>query len=391
MLLVTAALASTVAYSMYTSPILETVPIDRLIANLEREYAHPDPNVKNTANAAERLARLHAFAYAQKADSVNIDKNTQLEQLPDSPAQIRMLQARDDQGRHVAQQHLATALIWYKRALDLDPTDRVAQLGYGWTLQESGQKNEAKQIYRKIIAHEMSMSGDAMYDLHHGYQIRSKWITAEALDYLIPLLHPFWDWRELKTRREQRKIVQSWGDAISPIIIPLAPDVQVRKLIRDDLDVPFNLDGSGPEQHWTWISPQAGWLVCDYDAKGLITSGRKLVGNVTFWLFWDNGFQVLTALDDNSDGRLTGEELRGFKIWRDNDCDGICRPGELMTLEQCGIVSLSTSYIEIGCAGRTMWMSPNGVTLSDGSKRDYYDVVLKHREEELTATSHSSR
>jgi hypothetical protein len=251
----------------------------------------------------------------------------------------------------------------------------VGQLGYGWTLEEAGRQDEAKQVYRKIVDHEMNLSHGMTSD---GYLIRSKWITAEALDYLMPLLHPFWDGRELQLRREQRKTVGSWGDGISPIVVPL-DSASLQDILRDDLEVAFNLDGSGPDQRWTWISPRAGWLVCDYDDKGLITSGRKLVGNVTFWVFWNNGFEVLAALDDNVDGVVAGEELRGLKIWCDADCDGTCRPEELMTLERCGIVALSTGCIEVECAGRTMWASPNGVMFADGSKRSCYDVVLKRQ------------
>jgi tetratricopeptide (TPR) repeat protein len=369
------------ALALSIAPRLETVPIDRVVANLERQYDHPDPNVNNTANIAERLARLHAFAYAQKTDSVEVEQNIHMEWYGDaaSPGQFRMVKPGSDSVRNRAQQHLDAAILWYERALDLSPTDRVAQLGYGWTLMQAGRRDEAKQVYRKIIAHEMRMTGDVLYDLGHGNEIRSKWITAEALDYLIPLLHPLWDWRELRVRREQRKTIENWGDGISPIVVPLDASVSLQDILRDDLDVAFNLDGSGPDQRWTWISPRAGWLVCDYDDKGLITSGRKLVGNVTFWVFWNNGFEVLAALDDNADGALAGEELHGLKIWRDADCDGICRPEELMTLESCGIAALSTNCNEVECAGRTMWASPNGITFADGSKRSYYDVVLRRQ------------
>jgi tetratricopeptide (TPR) repeat protein len=377
-----------VGAAMYIAPILETVPIDRLVANLERQYSHPDPNVNETAKAAERLARLHAFAYAQKADSINIDQHTGTEWYgydTGSPAQIRMVEARSDAIRHRAQQHLQSAVIWYQRSLDLNPTNLVTQLGYGWTLQEAGRKDEAKKVYRKIIDHEMNLGSSAAWNEHGDYESRSKWITAEALDYLIPLLHPLWNWRELKTRREQRKAVERWGDWVTPIVVPLGPAITLHDVLRDDLSVSFNLDGSGPDQRWTWISPCAGWLVCDYDDKGLITSGRKLVGNVTFWVFWDNGFEVLAALDDNADGVLAGQELCGLKIWRDADSDGVCQRGELIRLESCGIVSLSTRCAAIECAGRTMWESRDGVTYTDGTRRDYYDVVLQRAEHELAA------
>jgi hypothetical protein len=381
--IITLSLLPSAAWAMYVVQQYETVPIDRVVANLERQYNHPDPDEHYRANIAERLARLHAFAYAQKADSVVVNTNWNFEFYGrDEPRPFTVLATHDKTAQRDAQEHLSASILWYERALELSPTNRVAQLGHGWTLEQAGRKDDAKQAYRKTIAHEMGMPGS--YDPKN-YEVRSKWIAAEALDYLIPLLSPLWDWRELKTRREQRKTVATWGDAISPIVIPLEPTLSLQDILRDDESVAFNLDGTGPDQRWTWISPRAGWLVCDYDDKGLITSGRKLVGNVTFWVFWNNGFEVLAALDDNGDGVITGLELCGLKIWRDTDCDGICQQGELVTLERCGIVSLSTRCAEIVYAGRTMWESRDGVTYADGSKRDYYDVVLKRAEPELVA------
>jgi hypothetical protein len=41
-----------------------------------------------------------------------------------------------------------------------------------------------------------------------------------------------------------------------------------------------------------------------------LTSALQLFGNVTFWMFWSNGFEAMRALDDNQDGTLAGGELR---------------------------------------------------------------------------------
>jgi hypothetical protein len=56
--------------------------------------------------------------------------------------------------------------------------------------------------------------------------------------------------------------------------------------------VRFDADGSGPRD-WTWITPEAGWLVHDADGAGTIDSALQLFGSVTFWLFWSNGYEPM--------------------------------------------------------------------------------------------------
>src|SRR6188508_2586402 len=104
--------------------------------------------------------------------------------------------------------------------------------------------------------------------------------------------------------------------AISPIVVPLFRDATVNDLLDDTARITFDLDGFGPRT-WTWVTPDAGWLVFDPRETGRITSGLQLFGNVTFWLFWDTGYDALRALDDDGDGRLRGDELVGLAIWRD--------------------------------------------------------------------------
>ena len=55
-------------------------------------------------------------------------------------------------------------------------------------------------------------------------------------------------------------------------------------------------------------------------------------GNVTFWTFWNNGYEAMRALDDNGDGELRGSELRHLAIWRDANRNGVSEPGEVRPL-----------------------------------------------------------
>ena len=51
--------------------------------------------------------------------------------------------------------------------------------------------------------------------------------------------------------------------------------------------------------------------------------GLQLFGSVTWWLFWEDGYAPLAALDDNHDGRLEGAELKGIAIWFDRNGNGV--------------------------------------------------------------------
>ena len=64
-----------------------------------------------------------------------------------------------------------------------------------------------------------------------------------------------------------------------------------------------------------WIVP--AWLVFDRRGTGSITSGLQLFGSVTFWLFWENGYDALRSLDDNGDGAIAGADRHRLGAQRD--------------------------------------------------------------------------
>ncbi len=118
----------------------------------------------------------------------------------------------------------------------------------------------------------------------------------------------------------------------------------------------------------------AAWLVYDAVGCGQITSGLQLFGNVTFWIFWRDGYAALVALDDNSDGMLSGAELKVLALWCDANSNGLSEPGEVRPVSEFGIT-------QIACSGEvfsedTKWNS-RGVTFSDGSTRPSYDWISR--------------
>ena len=159
--------------------------------------------------------------------------------------------------------------------------------------------------------------------------------------------------------------------------VPLADGLMAADLEAPEARVAFDVDGSGLGREWSWITPEAAWLVYDRKAEGKITSGRQLFGNVTFWMFWSNGYGPLDALDSNRDGTLTGEELAGLALWHDANGNGVADPGEVKPLSAYGIVAVSTKWQTLPDHPDKIAISPTGVTFQDGATRPTFDLILK--------------
>ena len=73
---------------------------------------------------------------------------------------------------------------------------------------------------------------------------------------------------------------------------------------------------------------------------------------------------------DNRDGELTGGELGGLALWRDENRNGVSEPGEVVPANVHGVVSLSVR----GETTRPGLMTArNGVRFDNGRARPLYD------------------
>ena len=105
-------------------------------------------------------------------------------------------------------------------------------------------------------------------------------------------------------------------------------------------------------------------------------SALQLFGGVTFWMFWENGYHALAALDDDCDGMLAGKELEGLAIWQDLNGNAICERGDVKPLAEWGIVAISCRYVRDLKRPDRIAYSPQGVFFRDGSNRPTYDIIL---------------
>jgi hypothetical protein len=358
---------------IYVQPEIRQVPVARLAANLEKQLAASPGD----ADLHIKLGRLYGMAYAVNSDSVPVASypHTTTDDIwfghepnlvPHRPAP-----AAPEARSQAAREYLRRSLEHYRAALASDSSSLLARLGHAWTLEQSGEKQAAAAEYRRVIEQAWPKEQTATRA-----RLGSRFFTQEAAEYLIPLLDPERDAAELAELTARATQLRRVPRPITPIAVPLSDRTSPRAIIDLEAQVPFDADGSGQRQNWTWISDDAAWLVYDAAGSGSIGSALQWFGDVTFWLFWKTGYEALRALDDDGSGELTGRELRYLALWRDTDRNGTSDPGEVQPLERYGVAALSCRD-EPGDGWLVAARSGRGVRLKDGRVRPTYDVILR--------------
>ena len=348
--------ATSPAFGRFVSVEVEQVPVARLIENLE-QVAKDNPT---SVEAQLNLGRAHGMAYAQKSDPLTVPKAYHGMEPPAVSFRDVTTTADATLGG-AAQAHLEAALKAYRQASELDKDNLVIHLGLAWLTEQAGRKDDAVRQYRTIAA-EAWEKEKALTMLGFGGQT----LTGEVASYLVPLLDAEKDKREIETLKDHVATLGKLPYPVTPIAVPLADGLTAADLEAPDARVTFDVDGSGLGREWSWITPKAAWLVSDPRRNGKINSGRQLFGNVTFWMFWSNGYAPLAALDDNRDGILTGNELAGLALWRDANGNGVAEPAEVQPLSVYGIVALSYKWQTLNDQAEQIAFSPNGVVFQDG-------------------------
>jgi len=139
-------------------------------------------------------------------------------------------------------------------------------------------------------------------------------------------------------------------------------------------EVAFDFTGQGELLQLGWLNDNAAWLVWDPKERARVTSGFQLFGSVTWVASWDNGYLALGALDDDGDGRIAGDELRGLSLWHDANRNGASDIGEVKPVAAHKIVALDYAHMR---ASADAWVSETGVTFANGDTRPTYDWQLR--------------
>lgn len=367
-----AALAcATLAHGIFARVDIEKVPVERLAKNMNEAI---EKNPKD-AGAVLNLARLHAMAYSLRSDDIPVNAKQ-----PTAPwfgyeppiVPFRTVAKTDDKEKlKAAKVHLEQAIKLYDAALKLAPDDLRARLGRAWLLTQTDKTNDARVALREVLDAGWKKDKDLM-----ALGLGGHTITTEATGYLLPLLDKEKDKDEIAMWKERAEKIAKLPRPITPIAVPLKDGLTATDIEDRGASVAFDADGTGLRKNWTWVKPNAAWLVHDPARRGKVDSALQMFGSVSFWLFWETGYDALAALDDNRDGELRGAELDGLSLWHDANGNGVADAGEVKPLSDYGIVALSTKYSRDAAHADKLAYSKAGATFADGRTRPTFDLVL---------------
>jgi len=163
----------------------------------------------------------------------------------------------------------------------------------------------------------------------------------------------------------------------------------------------YDVNADGQSESVGWLSTADAWLALDRNGNGLIDDGSELFGSGTTLPDGSkalDGFAALRVLDSNQDGVIDANDaaFASLSVWVDANSNAKTDAGELRTLNQAGIASLSlvarpTAVIEHGNLIGLM----GSYTTTDGLSHDMADVwlsasALGARVVDLSALDHRS-
>lgn len=294
-----------------------------------------------------------------------------------------------------ALQHAISALSNFSKALEHDPTNGLYRLGLASLCKQFSDYRQTEELKREppelkalnwsaakrefLLAYQHSVTKDSKLTSMPISGLRSI-IAHEAATAFLQLVEaspvPASE-DEKRTASDLKQSIRLFQDlpvrVVTPIIFSFLAHTTLLDLLDETTIVPFDLDGDGIVEQRPWVKPTTGIVVWDPKRTGIITSGSQLFGSVTWWIFFENGYRALDALDDDRDGFLAGNELTGISVWFDRNSNGRSDPGEVMPIEACGVKALGTR-----ATGSTQGspMHSGGVVTTGADRLPSYDWVV---------------
>jgi len=375
-----------------------SVPTDRLITNITA-YLEENPE---DAQAHYLLARVHYLAFVNRLDHVRSNDPGSAKKLPRlvDPRQYGKAEGEKiDEEKAI--EHAKAALKLFDKAIEHDADNALYHLGLAGLYEQASAQaskidpNPDRQEGDKegVVPEADRFIQNAVKQNLKAYQLDRE--AALAKDSIFLPFYPvayeagkaylrLIDEHDLEPEDDKTvaqikadlKAIDSKPKAITPIVFRVegnAPTA-LNDLIASDTTVRFDLDADGTAELRPWVKPDTAILVWDPDNTGTITTGEQLFGNMTFRMLFSDGYRALDSLDDNRDGQLSREELKGLALWHDRNTNGVSDPGEVTPIADTPVRAIATQ--QTGKIKGLHPMNTSGLTLEDGSRRPTWDWVI---------------
>ncbi|WP_283195045.1 DUF5801 repeats-in-toxin domain-containing protein [Rhizobium sp. AN80A] len=166
-------------------------------------------------------------------------------------------------------------------------------------------------------------------------------------------------------------------NAIDPIILDL--DRNGVALTTLDNGVSFDINADGIQDKIAWTAGTDGILAYDVDGNGKIENGTEIFSPKFAGGSYADGLQALATLDSNQDGKIDAndEAFAKLSIWQDLNHNGISDAGELSSLADHQIASLSLDAQALdGAINGQSVLAEGSYTLTDGSTGQFLEVAF---------------
>ena len=167
-----------------------------------------------------------------------------------------------------------------------------------------------------------------------------------------------------------------------PVVLDLDGDGV--ELLGLDAGVAYDMDSDGVLENTAWFGPDDGMLVFDADGDGTVSGASEFQfgsGSMT------DLEAVAARFDTNGDGVLDTKDAQfaSFGIWQDADSDGVADAGELASLGEMRIASISLvgdGAGEVVAGGDANVHGHATYTRTDGSTGTLADVSFRLGQEQ---------
>ena len=170
------------------------------------------------------------------------------------------------------------------------------------------------------------------------------------------------------------------GGGGKPIVLDLDGD-GVELVPLEESTAFFDINGDGYRERMAWVSSDDGFLAYDKDGDGRIAAHDEL-SFVSYVEGARTDLEGLRYFDTDGDGQLDPDDAEWgmFRVWQDLDQDGESDPGELRSLDEAGIESISVTSDGIGrtVAGNTVF--GEGEYVGPHGPRAFWDAALRRGE-----------